>query len=117
MAVSGCMTLRAGLLIFLFATASFAAPPEPFDKGDAQKTLVAMGYDRVQVVAVVDGVHQKGVASLSCTTVIGLGRRDGCDREIVQSFFYDRDWGWFYFEAADNCMRIWNRDGYHEVKL
>ena len=108
--------LLAATLALAVSSAAFAAPPDPLDKSDAQRTLLAMGYDSVQVVAIVDGVHQKGVSSLSCTTVIGLGRRDGKEQDIVQSFFYDRDLGWFYYELDPSCMRIWNRDGYREVK-
>lgn len=99
------------------AVATFAAPPpEPLAKEDAQKTLIAMGWDRVQVVAIVDGVHQQGVASLSCATAIGLGRRDGHEQNFVQSFFYDRDLGWFYYESDAGRLRLWNRDGYREIK-
>jgi hypothetical protein len=105
-------------LVFLLLAACFvsAAEPEPLEKADAAMILQAMDWERVQVVAIVNGVHQKGVGSLACATVIGLGRRDGGDREIVQSFFYDRDLGWFFFETAQGKMRIWNRDGYREVK-
>ena len=95
---------------------AFALEPAPLEKDDAVRTLLAMGYDRVKVVAIVDGVHQRKVASMSCATVIGLGRRDGCDQEIVQSFFFDRDLGWFYFETVEGRMRIWNRDGFQEFK-
>lgn len=93
-----------------------AIEPVPLAKADAVATLLAMGYERVKVVAIVDGVHEKRVASLSCATVIGIARRDGCDHELVQSFFYDRDLGWFYYETVNGLMRIWNRDGYREVK-
>lgn len=103
-------------LAFLLPRLACALEPVPLAKDDAVRTLLAMGYDRVKVVAIVDGVHQKKVASLSCATVIGLGRRDGCDQEIVQSFFYDRDLGWFYFETVEGRMRIWNRDGFQEFK-
>ncbi len=104
------------LFVLLLPHLACALEPAPLEKDDAVRTLLAMGYDRVKVVAIVDGVHQKKVASLLCTTVIGLGRRDGCDQEIVQSFFYDRDLGWFYFETVEGRMRIWNRDGFQEFK-
>jgi len=107
--------LALGCTLFLSQLAR-AAEPFPFDKADAVRTLIAMGYERVKVVAIVDGVHTKKVASLSCATVIGLGRRGGHDCEIVQSFFYDRDLGWFFYETLDGIMRIWNREGYREVK-
>jgi hypothetical protein len=100
----------------LFSVSAFALEPTPFEKADAVRTLLSMGYDRVKVIAIVDGVHQKRVATLSAATVIGLGQRDGRECEIVQSFFYDRDLGWFYYEFVDDQMRIWNRDGYREVK-
>jgi hypothetical protein len=107
--------------LFLALSVAFVLPrlatalePAPLEKDDAVRTLLSMGYDRVKVVAIVDGVHQKKVASMSCATVVGLGRRNGCDEEIVQSFFYDRDLGWFYFETVEGRMRIWNRDGFQE---
>lgn len=107
--------LALGSALFLSHFAR-AAEPIPFDKADAVRTLISMGYERVKVIAIVDGVHTKKVASLSCATVIGLGQRDNRDEEIVQSFFYDRDLGWFYYETVNGIMRIWNREGYREVK-
>ena len=115
------MTLRtvlplASVSLLLSLATAFAAVPDPLEKADAQRILIAMGYDRVQVVAIVDGVHQSGVASHSCVTVLGLGRRFGHDLPISQSFFYDRDLGWFFYEGEPSCMRVWNRDGYREFK-
>lgn len=104
------------LLALVIPHCALALEPAPLVKDDAVRTLLSMGYERVKVVAIVDGVHQKKVASMSCATVIGLGRRDGCDQEIVQSLFYDRDLGWFYFETVEGRMRIWNRDGFQEFR-
>lgn len=103
-------------LVFL-APFTRAGEPPPLEKAEAEKILLGMDYDRVAVVAVVAGVHQRGIASLSCATVLGLGRRDGKEQQIVQSFFFDPALGWFYFEGDAGKMRIWTKDGYREATL
>ncbi len=105
------------LLLNSISISAETEQPRPLEKVEAEKILLGMDYDRVVVVAVVKGIHQKGISSLNCATVIGLGRRGGKDQEIVQSFFFDRDLGWFYFEMTDGKMRIWNQIGYSEAKL
>ena len=109
------LALAATLL--LAATLPAAVEPRSLDKAEAEKILLAMDYDRVVVVAIVEGVHQKGISSLNCATVIGLGRRNAKDVEIVQSFYFDRELGWFYYELVPGKMRIWNQVGYSEAKL
>lgn len=91
--------------------------PPVLTRSDAAKLLIHMDYSRVEIVAVVSGVHTKGVAAISCSTVIALARREGKDCEIVQSFFYDRELGWFYYEFENARARIWTITGYRELKI
>lgn len=103
--------------LLLAAHSPAAVEPRILEKAEAEKILLGMDYDRVAVVAIVEGVHQKGNTSLNCAVVIGLGRRNAKDVEIAQSFFFDRELGWFYYELVPGKMRIWNQLGYSEAKL
>lgn len=103
-------------LVLPFALLADEPVPPPISKDDAKRILETMDWLDVKVIAVVQGVNEKKVVAPSLAMVLALARRDGKYQDLKLDLYYDRDLGWFTFESNPQLFRIWNRDGYREVK-
>ena len=108
--------LRALILLCFLSTSVFAIDPPALRKADAKKILEFMEWREVTVITVQQGINAKGCAAPIFAHVVGLGKRDSNHQQISQTFFYDEEYGWFFYEMSDKSARIWNKDGYREVK-
>ena len=115
------------LLLGPCVTESQAGDPPPLQKADAAKIIISMGYQNVNIGAIIQGfgVHPGShnvapmpISTSSVSKVLGYAEREGKPKKIEQEIFYDKDIGWFYFEMDEekNRMRIWTTVGYAEVK-
>lgn len=112
------MNLRI-LLVLLFALTStgFAIDPPVLRRVDAKKILEHMEWKEVNVVTIQHGVNNKGVVAPIYATIVALGNRDSRNQHISQNVYYDEEHGWFFYELTEKGTRIWNKDGYVEVKF
>ena len=94
-------------------------------KSDATKLLIIMGYKNLAVAAVINGVGAMGIVAFSSPNVAMviaygevIGDRILEGKKIRETFYYDKDIGWFYFEFAipKKAVRLWTLKGYTEVK-
>jgi len=97
-------------------TSTFAIEIPPMEKEGARITLESMGWKEVTVVAMLQGVDDKGAAAPIYGTVIALGTKDGRHQGIRQTLYYDQQYGWFIYELGDKKARIWSKAGYQEVQ-
>jgi hypothetical protein len=102
-------------LLFLASTA-LAFDPPPLEKGDAKKILEFMEWREVNILVIQQGVDLKGAVAPIYATIVGLGKRDSRHQQIKQTLLYDKDLGWYHLEILEKGARIWNKDGYREVK-
>ncbi len=109
---------RAVLLLFvLFLTHPlFGFEPPALEKAAAQRIMESMAWTEVTIIAIRQGVDAKGLAAPVCATVIGLGKCEGRHRSIMQTFHFDRDLDWHVLEVSEKSARVWNKDGYREIK-
>lgn len=110
----------AGLLalgaIAAFSAAS-AAEPKPLAKNQAVQLITSMGYQDVEVGAIVHG-FAVGSDSHSVATAFGIGRRNGLTEKLQVILFYDVDTGWFGYEydTPPTKLRTWTLAGYKEFR-
>lgn len=111
-------SLTLASILLLAAPAQHAAPVEvpEFTKEDAKKILLAQEWQNVRVIAVINGVSIAKVASSSLSHVLALAYRDGKWADLKFDVYYDRDLGWFTYEASNTKYRIWNSNGYQEIE-
>jgi hypothetical protein len=93
-----------------------AESPPLLERDDAKRILEAMNWTDVTIVVVRQGVDAKGVAAPILATVYAFGRMQGQHRNICQTLYYDREWDWHSLEMSDKGARLWNRNGYREIK-
>ena len=98
-------------------------------RGDAEKLLSHMGYKNAKVVAIVQGTSVQGAQFFgsNTATVISLSVRDKGVQSGVDTFYYDEQVVWFYFEWREggplngyknyDHFRLWATDGYKKVTL
>ena len=108
--------LRALLLVCFLASTALAIDPPPLRKADAKRLLELMEWREVTVITVQQGINAKGCAAPIFATAIGLGKRDSRHQQISHTFFYDEEFGWFYYELGDKSARVWTKDKYFEIK-
>ncbi len=120
------LTVVAVCFMFLVSLAPMAlgAQPKPLDKESAAKLLGYMGYTKVSVAAVVQGIGGKGIAVFSSDAVamvIAVGVRNDRETEINESFLYDNELGWFCYEFKMDHGRVtvrqWTTAGYREIAV
>jgi hypothetical protein len=108
------------LSIIAFSPELRAAEPPPLSKADALKIISSMGYQNVAIGGVIQGVGTLTLAAFSSSSVamvVAYGEKDGQPQKIQETFFYDKDLGWFYYEIDTNGkrVRLWTVNGYSEV--
>ena len=110
--------MRLPFLLPLLAATALAAPePVPeFTREDARGILVAQEWRDITIIAVVNGVSREKIASPSLSHALALARRDGKWHDLKFDVYYDRALGWFTYESTSEMFRVWNRDGYREIK-
>ncbi|MFC1489145.1 hypothetical protein ACFL6B_04780 [Thermodesulfobacteriota bacterium] len=107
-------------VLFTLITCGTALAAE-LSKSDAEKLLRIMGDESVVVAAVVNGLGAAGLGAVGGTnvaTVIGYAERKGKAKEVKQSFMFDNDLGWFYYEVdlKRKRVRLWTADGYKVLR-
>ena len=113
---------RAALLLFfcclLLVPPAFAAAsdPLPLDKVDAQHIMESMSWTEVTIIAIRQGVDAKGAVAPIYATVVGVGLLRGEHHSINQTLVYDKDLDWHFLELRDKGARVWNKNGYQEIK-
>lgn len=108
--------LRALAFVSTLATTAFAEAPPPLKKADAKKILELMEWREVNMITVQQGINAKGNAAPIFATAVALGTRDSKHQQINQTFFYDEEFGWFYYELGEKSARVWTKDRYFEIK-
>ncbi len=113
--------------LFVHATVLFTlmicgtALAAELSKSDAETLLRFMGDENIVVAAVVNGLGTAGLGTVegsNVATVIGYAERKGKAKEIKQSFMFDNDLGWFYYEIdlKRKRVRLWTADGYKVLR-
>ena len=110
--------------IFTAGHSIAADAPPALTKAVAAQVLGSMGYDDIQVGAVIQG-YAPMVGSRNSAFVLAVGRRNGNSVKIESSFQYDDDMGWFYYEFDESTrerdlerptrLRFWTAKGYSEL--
>jgi hypothetical protein len=105
-------------LLLMVVPAAVAAPgdPPPLNKTDAQHIMEAMDWSNVTIIAIRQGVDAKGTVAPIYATVIGVGKYGGDHHSINQTLVYDKDLDWHFLELRDKGARVWNKNGYQEIK-
>jgi hypothetical protein len=109
---------RALLLLFLlFAVRPLHAfEPPLLSRADAHRILEAMAWTEITIVAIRQGVNPSGTAAPIFATIIGFGKNAGKNRGFTECLYYDRELDWHALELAERGARVWNKDGYREIK-
>ncbi len=109
--------LRLLLLTCLILTsAAFADDPPLLARGDAKQTLEHMGWREVNILAIRQGVDEKGAHVPISAIIVAYGTRNGKSQQFSQCLTYDRELGWHLLELGEKASRMWNKDGYFEIK-
>lgn len=96
-------------------------------KEDAKKLLTFTGDKNVVIAGVVNGIGGInsiggiGLSSFSSPNValvFAYAERNGNPIERIQTFFYDKDLGWFTYEIDKDGhrARVWTTSGYKEFR-
>ena len=103
-------------LLLLVPPAFAATDPPPLEKVDAQHVMEAMDWTEVTIIAIRQGVDAKGAIAPIYATVVGVGLLGGEHHSITQTLVYDKDLDWHVLELRDKGARVWNKNGYQEIK-
>jgi hypothetical protein len=122
-----------GLTVITGCSSTTAATPpawKPLDKATAAKLITFMGYQNVNVAAVIHGIARMpgavggGVdSSDSVALVVGSAVLAGKAQGFSLSLFFDKDLGWFYYQdqisyfdgSSKGLLRLWTEQGYREI--
>lgn len=90
-------------------------------KSDATTILTNMGYKNLNLVAVINGIGAMGMGAFSSPNTamaIGYAEQGGKGTAFHETFFYDKDIGWFFFQTNDasTTMKVWATKGFLDVK-
>ena len=109
--------LRLIALACLFiASLAFAEEPPPLGRTEAKQILEHMDWRDINILAVRQGVDDKGAVAPIYATIVGFASRKTKDQTLCQTLQFDRELGWHFLETGEKEARIWNKDGYSEVK-
>ncbi len=103
-------------LCLFFTSTVFAEDPPPLVKAEAKQILEAMDMRNVNVLAIRQGVNEKGTVSPIYATIVAFATRKTKDQPISQCLTYDRELGWHLLEVEEKLARMWNKEGYWEMK-
>lgn len=106
---------RIALVVLALVNSAFAFEVPSLEREDAKATLESMGWKEVTVVAVLQGVDDRGTAAPIYSTVMALATRDGHHQGLRQTFFFDKQYGWFFYELGEKKARIWSKAGFQEI--
>lgn len=109
---------RALILLFTLTLVStlFAGDPPPLRRADAQRLLENMEWHEVNIVAIQQGVNNRGVVAPIYATIVALATRDSKHQQVLQNVYYDEERGWFFYELTEKGARIWTKERYIELK-
>jgi hypothetical protein len=120
------MDIKRGLFILLAVSligcsSNMPSTAAELSKVDSVKLLTSMGRKNIVVAAVIDGIGVMGLAAFSSPNaafVTGYAEVDGKPTEINQTFFYDKEIGWFWSEVdtSHRRVRLWTTTGYKELR-
>lgn len=109
--------LRILAAAFLFITSfARAEEPPPLARPEAKQILENMEWRDVNILAIRQGVNEKGTVSPIYVTVVAFATRKTKDQPITQTLIYDRELGWHLLEVEEKQARMWNKEGYWEIK-
>lgn len=109
--------LRLIALACLFiASTAFAEDPPPLGRAEARQILGHMDWRNINILAIRQGVDDKGNVAPIHATVVAFATRKARDQSLCQTFIFDRENGWHLLEVGERQARMWNKDGYWEIK-
>lgn len=102
-------------------TQAAARDAKRLDKATAARIISSMGYQNVTIGAVLEGVGEMGMGGSENTAVVlAVGIRNGQSQKIQQSYYYDADLGWFFFEYQDIAegkhLVVWTASGVKSIR-
>ncbi|MEQ1852508.1 MAG: hypothetical protein ABMA01_13070 [Chthoniobacteraceae bacterium] len=103
-------------VVLLFTAPAFAEEPPPLGRTEARRILEHMEWRGINILAIRQGVNDKGTVAPIYATVLAFATRDSRDQSVCQTFTFDRDIGWHLLEVSEKEARLWNKDGYSEIK-
>ena len=109
--------LRLLALACLFiASLAFGEEPPPLGRTEAKQILGHMEWRDINILAIRQGVDEKGSVSPICATIVAFATRKTKDQQLTQTLTFDRENGWHLLEVGEKLARMWNKDGYWETK-
>ncbi len=109
------LRLLALACLFLSSFARAEEPP-PLGRPEAKQILENMEWRDVNILAIRQGVNEKGTVAPIYATVAAFATRKTKDQPISQTLTYDRELGWHLLEVEEKQARMWNKEGYWEIK-
>lgn len=103
-------------VLFLTASIASAEEPPPLARVEAKQILVHMDWRDVNVLVIRQGVDEKGAYIPIRATVVAYASRNAKDQQVNQCLMYDHDIGWHLLEIGEKSSRMWNKEGYWEIK-
>jgi hypothetical protein len=104
------------LACLLITSMARAEEPPPLARPEAKQILENMEWRDVNILAIRQGVNEKGTVSPIYVTVVAFATRKAKDQPISQTLTYDRELGWHLLEVEEKQARMWNKEGYWEIK-
>ena len=101
----------------IFIAIPCLAEPPNLSRAEAKRVLEAMDWKGVNFVAVRQGVSAKSEVTPIFATVLALAARDNQSESVCQTLVFDEELGWHHLEMQAEAARIWNKDGYRELRL
>lgn len=109
--------LRLIAIACLFLTSlAIAEEPPPLGRAEAKQILSNMDWRDVNILAVRQGVDEKGAVAPIHATVIAFATRKAKEQPVYQTLVFDRELGWHLLEVGEKQARMWNKEGYWEIK-
>ena len=109
--------LRLLAIACLFITTfARAEEPPPLARTEAKQILEHMEWRNVNILAIRQGVNEKGTVAPIHATIVAFATRKTKDEPITQALTYDRELGWHFLEVGEKQARMWNKEGYWEIK-
>ena len=109
--------LRLPALACLFiASCALAEEPPPLGRAEAKQILENMEWRDVNILAIRQGVDEKGTVAPIHATVVAFSTRRTKDQPVSQTLTYDRELGWHRLEVGEKLAQMWNKEGYWEIK-
>lgn len=109
------LRLLAFACIFITSLA-FAEEPPPLGRIEAKQILEHMELRDINILAIRQGVDEKGTVAPIYATIVGFASRKTKDQTLCQTVQFDRELGWHLLEVGEKLARMWNKAGYWESK-